>query len=81
MAYNTAYCTTVHTHDCPHYFDGMTVLLEPVYIAASKEYLRRIQIIVKLLNQHFISYFVRYFHSNWLVFLRVKQVNKSGCLF
>ena len=32
-------------------------------------------------NQHFISYFVWNFHSNWLFFLRVMQENKSGCFF
>ena len=29
----------------------------------------------------FISYFVRNFHSNWLLFLRVMQENRSGCVF
>jgi len=43
------------------------------YIAASKEYLRRLQIIFMLLNQHFISYFAWNCHSNWLLFLRVAR--------
>jgi len=30
-------------------------------------------------SHHFISYFVWNFHSNWLLFLRVVQENKSGC--
>ena len=29
----------------------------------------------------FISYLVWNFHSNWLLFLRVMQENKSGCFF
>ena len=32
--------------------------VQSVYIATTKVYLRRIQIIFMLLNQHFISYFV-----------------------
>jgi len=40
-----------------------------VYIAASKEYLRRIHIIFMLLQ------------SNWLLFLKVIQENNSGCFF
>jgi len=48
-------------------------------IAASKEYLRTTQIILCYQNQHFISYFVWYFHSNWLLFLSVMQENQSGC--
>jgi len=28
-------------------------------------------------NQHFISYFVWNFHSNWILFLRVMQENKK----
>jgi len=53
----------------------------PVYIAASKEYLRRIQIILCWENLHFISYFVWNFHLNWLIFLRVTQQNKVDVFF
>jgi len=49
-----------------------------LYITANKEYLRRIQIIFMLLIQHFMRYFVWNFYSNWLLFLRVLQENKSG---
>ena len=34
-----------------------------------------------LLKQHFISYFVWNFHSNWLLFLRVMPEHKRGCFF
>jgi len=47
----------------------------------SKEYLRKILIIFMPLNQHFISYFVWNFHSNWLLSVRVMQENESGCFF
>ena len=52
-----------------------------VYIAASKEHLRRIHINFMLLNHHFISYFIWNFHSNRLLFLRVVQENNSVCFF
>ena len=34
-----------------------------------------------LLESAFISYFVWDFHSDWLLFLRIMQYNKSGCFF
>ena len=41
--------------------------------------LKRIQFLCYWNNQHFISYFIWNFHSNWLLILRVVQENKSGC--
>jgi len=51
------------------------------YVAAIKEYLRKIQITLCCWNQHFISYFVWNFHSNWLLFLRIMQENNSSWFF
>jgi len=38
-------------------------------------------LLAKKNTSYFIGYFVWNFHSNWLLFLRVMQENKSGCFF
>jgi len=59
-----------------------TLLWRPVDIAASKEYVRIIQIIFMLLPSAFsFASLSKIFVRIWLLFLRVMQENTIGCLF
>ena len=59
----------------------MTLYWRPVYIAASKEYLRRIKVIFMLLESAFHWLFCLKFSFKLVPFSRVMQENKSGVFF
>ena len=58
-----------------------TFIFVPLTSLLSKNIFKKYKLLLCCYNQHFISYFVWNFHSNWLFFLRVMQENKSGCFF
>ena len=58
-----------------------TFIFVPLTSLLSKNIFKKYKLLLCCYNQHFISYFVWNFHSNWLFFLRVMQGNKSGHFF